>query len=212
VVLYLLGEYMNEILTVSRLQKIRRTPLFEPVSFSLVRGEGLGVYGRNGCGKTTLLDIIAGVVKPDAGEFSRAGSLGYVMQQDGFQEALSCRDNLRLEAALCALTGKTARERVQECAERCDLLAFWHKPLSRCSVGMRARLSIAAALLPAPELLLLDEAFSGLDRESYDSVKKLLREKKQAGTAIILVSHNRDDFTELCENILTLPDANRRPI
>ncbi|MDR0434002.1 MAG: ATP-binding cassette domain-containing protein [Gracilibacteraceae bacterium] len=203
---------MENILTVSRLQKIRQAPLFEPVSFSLGRGEGLGVYGRNGCGKTTLLDMIAGLVKPDAGEFNRAGRLGYVMQLDGFQNALSCRDNLRLEAALCGLTGQAAKQRVLACAEQCDILSFWRKPFSRCSTGMRARTAIAAALLPEPELLLLDEAFSGLDQESYASVKKIILEKKQAGAALILVSHVWEDFTDLCETALTLPDANRRPI
>jgi ABC-type multidrug transport system ATPase subunit len=203
---------MEKILTVSQLQKKRRVPLFEPVSFFLLRGEGLGIYGRNGCGKTTLLDILAGLTKPDAGEFTRAGRIGYVMQRDGFQDALSCRDNLRVEAALCALPGQTARARVQSCAAQCDILPFWRKRLSRCSAGMRARLSIAAALLPEPELLLLDEAFSGLDQDSYTSIKSLLREKKQAGTAMILVSHNREDFAGLCEYVLTLPEAERRPV
>ncbi|MDR1604863.1 MAG: ATP-binding cassette domain-containing protein [Gracilibacteraceae bacterium] len=202
----------NILLTVSRLQKKRGAPLFAPVSFTLGRGGGLGIYGRNGCGKTTLLDIVAGLTPPDAGEFTCSGRVGYVMQRDGFQDALSCRDNLRVEAALCALSGRTARARIQACAEQCDIVAFWRKRLSRCSVGMRARLAIAAALLPDPDILLLDEAFSGLDQESAAAVQQLLREKKQAGTALLLVSHNREDFVGLCEHVLELPEAEWRPV
>ncbi|MDR1961368.1 MAG: ATP-binding cassette domain-containing protein [Gracilibacteraceae bacterium] len=198
---------MENVLTVNHLQKTRQLPLFSPVTFSLARGEGLGVYGRNGCGKTTFLDIVAGLIKADAGEFRREGRLGYVMQRDGLQDSLSCRDNLRMEAALCALRGQTARERVRSCAARCDILSFWHKRLSLCSAGMRARLSIAAALLPDPDLLLLDEAFSGLDQEACYSVKQLLREEKQAGMALVLVSHNKEDFEGLCERVLVLPAA-----
>ncbi|MDR0852436.1 MAG: ATP-binding cassette domain-containing protein [Clostridiales Family XIII bacterium] len=203
---------MGDVLTVRSLQKIRKVPLFLPVQFSLSAGEGLGIYGHNGCGKTTLLDILAGLQKADSGAFQLNARIGYVMQTDGFQDALSCRDNLLVEAALCGLKGSAAKARVDLCAAQCDLLSFWNKRLSKCSAGMRARLSLAAALLPDPGLLLLDEAFSALDQQTYDTVKLLLQEKKRAGLAILLVSHNRDDFSGLCERVLSLPYSEVTPL
>ena len=197
-------------LSVQGISKAYKAPLFESVSFTLAAGEGLGILGHNGCGKTTLLDIIAGIQKPDAGTVVCYTPVGYVMQSDSFQDALSCQDNLRLEAALCGFKGRDAQERIQRVAAQCDTLGYLKKRLSKCSAGMRARISIAAALLPAPGLLLLDEAFSALDIESQARIKSLLTDEKARGMSLVMVSHNRDDFNGLCENILTLSSAGRQ--
>ena len=197
------------ILSVQGIAKAYKTPLFESLSFNLAAGEGLGILGHNGCGKTTLLDIIAGIQKPDEGTIERYAPVGYVMQAGSFQEALSCQDNLRLEAALCGFKARDAQDRIRQVAAQCDALGFLKKRLSKCSAGMRARISIAAALLPMPGLLLLDEAFSALDIESQTRIKNLLMDEKARGMSLMLVSHNRDDFNGLCENILTLPLAGR---
>jgi|GEM_PF-3526452 len=197
----------NVPLLVEKVTKVRGTALFSPVSFTLHAGEGIGIYGHNGCGKTTLLDMIAGVRSPDAGEIKLGVSVGYVMQSDGFQDSMTCRDNLLFEAALCGLRGQEARQRVELAAEQCGVSDFLGKRLSRCSAGMRGRLSIAAALIPKPGVLLLDEAFSALDSETHSRIKSLLFEQKESGTALVLVSHSREDFDGLCERVLTLPDG-----
>ena len=197
----------GQVLWTDKLQKIRKTPVFNPVSFSLLAGEGMGVFGHNGCGKTTLLDILAGLQKAERGEYSFCGPFGYVMQQDGFQNSLSCYDNLLLEAALCGFPDAAARQRVMLSAEQYDLLPFLKKRLSRCSAGMRARLAIAAAMLPSPKLLLLDEAFAALDEKSQKKIISLLKEHKSAGMSIVMVSHTKTDFDGLCERVLLLPEA-----
>ena len=139
-------------------------------------------------------------------------AIGYVMQKNGFQEGLSCLDNLKLEAALCGLKGQTAYERITRCVTECKLEMFIYKRVSKCSAGMRGRLAIALALIPDPDLMLLDEAFSALDEESRLHIKSLLLAKKRAGTAMLMVSHNPEDFTALCERVLKFPNEEVVPL
>ncbi|MDR0948068.1 MAG: ATP-binding cassette domain-containing protein [Lachnospiraceae bacterium] len=200
------------ILQVEGIQKNYQKPLFSPVSFILDKGEGLAISGHNGSGKTTLLDMIAGLCKPSAGVCRRHTKLGYVMNLPGFQESLSCYDNLMTEAYLCGLKQSAAKEQVLACMAQCDMLSYAHQKYKKCSAGMKARVSIAAALLGDPGLLLLDEAFNALDIETVNFVKTLLLKRKAIGTSIIMISHNRTDFDGLCERLLLLPDAEMRSL
>ena len=193
-----------------RLQGIRKAfsaDLFKPVSFALGPGEGIAVYGHNGCGKTTLLDIIAGLQKADSGVCDVHTAIGYFMQNDGLQDMLSCKDNLMLEAAMCGFSGKAAQARALACAEAFGVTAFLNRRLSKCSAGMRARVSFAAAMLASPNLLLLDEAFGALDQATREAVRSLLFEWKRKGMAFVTVSHDKSDFTGLCERVLILPGS-----
>jgi ABC-type multidrug transport system ATPase subunit len=164
----------KERLTVRELEKHHGKSLFEPLSFSLSKGEGLGIYGHSGCGKTTLLDMVAGLQRADSGECKVHGRIGYAMQNDGFQESLSCLDNLKREASLCGISGKAAKERIELCAKQCEAIPFLKKRLSKCSLGMRLKVALAAALLAEPELL-LDDEFSALDETAKVLVKSLLQ-------------------------------------
>jgi ABC-type multidrug transport system ATPase subunit len=199
---------MGNMLSVTALQKSRSASLlFQELSFTLEAGAGLGVSGHNGSGKTTLLNIIAGLDRDYTGVCQVNTTLGYIMQVDGFEENLSCLDNLLMEAALCRLPRREARSRVVDIAATCAVTEFLPKRVSQLSAGMRVRLGIAAALLPAPGLLLLDEAFSPLDKSARELVFALLRSLKKQGLALVLVSHAAGDFSGLCERVLTLPAA-----
>ncbi|MDR1559469.1 MAG: ATP-binding cassette domain-containing protein [Clostridiales bacterium] len=194
------------------LVKNHREPLFRPLTFSLAPGEGVGIVGPNGCGKTTLLDIIAGIQKPDSGTVKLSGEVGYCMQNDGFMTSMTCRDTLLMEAAICGLRGKTASARVRLCAEICGVTSYMRKRVYQCSAGMRTRLSLAAALIPGPDVLLLDETFSALDQTSRGDVKRLLLEETRKGACLLLVSHNKDDFSGLCARLLRLPESEAEPL
>jgi len=197
----------NIILELNNITKSYGKPLFRPVSFKLAAGEGLFLAGHNGSGKTTCLDIIAGITKCDSGSVSCSGKIGYVMQTDGFYGSLSCKDNLLLEAGLCGLSGKRAKQGVAAVSELCDLGDFLGRKVSKCSGGMRTRVAIAAALLGDTKLLLLDEVFSHLDIEAQDEIKAILASLKQQGIALIVVSHQRDSYDNLCELMITLPNS-----
>jgi ABC-type multidrug transport system ATPase subunit len=193
------------VLAVEKLNKLYKDTLLRAVTFTLNAGEGMGVRGCNGCGKTTLLDIIAGLKKQNGGTVSVDATVGYVMQKNGFQEGLSCMDNLRLEAALCGLKGLKANRRIYECIADCQIESFADKKVIKCSEGMRGRLAIAMSLISNPGLLLLDEAFGALDEASRQHIIDLLLKRKNAGMAILMVSHNPKDFGGLCERVLSFP-------
>ena len=198
---------MSASLILEDIQKQRGEQVFAPVSFTLLPGEGLGVFGHNGSGKTTLLDIIAGILPASSGRVTASGSVGYVMQHTGFPESLSFKDILMAEAYLSGLRGNKAREQVQLIAARLELLPFWTKRYAKGSSGMRGRLSVAAALLSKPQILLLDEAYNYLDEQSMEQTHHVLLAEKERGATIVMVSHNREHFTGLCERVLTLPSA-----
>jgi ABC-type multidrug transport system ATPase subunit len=198
---------MDAVLTLEGVCKRRGEEIFAPVSFVLGPGEGLGVFGYNGSGKTTLLDVISGIERPTAGRCVVNGTVGYVMQHAGFQESLSFKDNLLTEAYLSGLRGHQAAEQAHLAAARLEILPFWTRRYAKGSSGMRGRLSVAAALLASPQILLLDEAFSFLDERSIAQTRHVLLAEKERGAALVMVSHDRDDFSGLCERILTLPSA-----
>jgi ABC-type multidrug transport system ATPase subunit len=189
------------------LQKRFDEELFSPVNCFLRPGEGLGIFGHNGSGKTTLLDMIAGIERPTAGRCVVNGRVGYVMQHAGFQESLSFKDNLLAEAYLSGLRGTEATEQMSRIAARLEITPFWNKRYAKGSSGMRGRLSVAAALLASPQLLLLDEAFNFLDEQSSAQTHHVLKAEKERGAALVMVSHDRADFAGLCEHVLMLPSA-----
>lgn len=198
---------MTVILSVQGLQKKRDAQIFDPVSFTLAAGEGLGILGFNGSGKTTLLDIVAGLENPSAGQVHVQGRVGYAMQNAGFQDNLSFKDNLRIEALLCGLKGPAVEAEATKAAARMEVLPYWNKRYAKGSSGMKGRLGIAAAIIASPQLLLLDEAYSFLDEHSTEQAHEVLLAEKRRGAALLMVSHNPGDLQGLCERVLHLPQA-----
>ena len=197
----------QETLILQDVQKRWGEQVFSPVSCTLGPGEGLGIFGHNGSGKSTLLDIIAGLTQPSAGKVVMRGMVGYVMQHAGFVESLSFKDNLLSEAYLSGLRGQEARRQAHLAAARLEMLPFWTKRYGKGSSGMKGRLSVAAALLASPQILLLDEAFNYLDERSIEQTHHVLLAEKERGATLLMVSHNREDFVGLCERVLELPSA-----
>ncbi len=203
---------MQPTLILESVTKNRGEDLFAPVNCVLRPGDGLGVFGHNGSGKTTLLDIIAGIEKPTQGTAQANGRIGYVMQHLGFQESLSFKDNLLLEAHLSGLRGTDAKTQAQLVAARLEILPYWTKRYSKGSSGMKARLAVAASLFALPQILLLDEAFNFLDEHSREQTRHVLKAEKDRGATLVMVSHDRKDFEGLCENVLLLPSAQITPL
>jgi len=198
---------MSVLVELNEIEKRFEKPLFSPVSFSLLNGEGLALSGRNGSGKTTLLDIIAGLRRPDNGSIHVNGSIGYVMQNDGMDGLLSCKNNLRYEAALCHLSASESHKKITLLAELCGVTPFLNKRLSRCSAGMRQRVAFAAALMSDPKILLLDEAFSSLDTQSVAAMKGILISLMSEGACVIFATHIPGETDDLCSRTLMLPEA-----
>lgn len=176
------------------------------VSVTLGAGEALAILGGNGAGKSTLLRIVAFLLKPSSGRVSVFGEtrptpevkrrIGFLGHASFLYEDLSAEENLRFYAALYALGDRT-----EECLARVlgevGAEEFRHRPVRALSHGMRKKVSLARALLSDPDLLLLDEPFSGLDRESVERTRALLQDWKQRGKSLLVTTHQ----AELLEGI-----------
>ncbi len=179
------------------------------IDLAIGLGEVHGLVGPNGAGKTTLLRILLGLVTPDEGTATvlgapaapaRDGVAGFV-EAPRFYPHLTGRRNLEL---LRLLDGAPARDGVDTALERVGLHRRADTKVSGWSTGMRQRLGVAAALLRAPRLLVLDEPTSGMDPVGVADLHALVRELAATGTAVLLSSHDMLDVAALCSGVTVL--------
>ena len=186
------------------------------VSLEVFPGEILGLLGPNGAGKSTLFAILAGLLRPDAGEFFLEGRpvaagaralracAGIVFQEPGLDGKLGAEENLRLAAALHRVPLALARERIARLLAEAGLADRAREPVERLSGGMRRRLELARALVHAPALLVMDEPTTGLDAAAFEAFwKRVDALRREADTAIVLTTH-RPDEAERCDRLAVL--------
>jgi len=191
-----------------------KKPALNGVSFNVNRGDIFGLLGHNGAGKSTTLGIMLGMVYPSAGEvivdgFSvqkqRADALrkvGAIFEAPAFFDYMSGWENLRF---LTSLSGLTSTEGFDEIVDLVSLTERIHTPVGSYSHGMRQRLGVAQALIPQPEILLLDEPTDGLDPEGIREFRELvLRLRDERGLTILLNSHLLSEVEQVCDRFAIL--------
>lgn len=175
------------------------------LSFTLKRGESLGVVGRNGAGKSTLLKVLAGVTWPTAGGVATNGRLFPMIELSaGLNRELTGRENVHLLGAIMGLTRAAVEERMGDIEEFCELGRFFDVPIRKYSSGMLSRLGFAVAVNVEPEILLVDEVLAvgdpGFQQKCYGRILRML----DKGVTLILVSHAFRQIGRLCEKTLWL--------
>jgi heme exporter protein A len=182
-----------------------------PVSLTLRAGDAVALLGANGAGKSTLVSILATLVRPTSGEVlfdggrpdKRArGGIGVIAHDSLCYGDLTARENLAFFAALQHVPDAEARAR--ELLDRVSLTDAADRPARTFSRGMLQRLAIARALLHRPRLLLLDEPFTGLDREGQEMLVTVLREERARGAILVVVTHDLEPLPQLVERVLVL--------
>ncbi|MCG2863129.1 MAG: ABC transporter ATP-binding protein [Vulcanisaeta sp.] len=184
------------------------------VSFRVGWGEVYGLLGPNGAGKTTTVKILATLLIPDGGYALVNGydtvkqpqavrrSIGLVLYPDkGFYSRLSGYENLVYFGRLYGLDKRTAQARARELLEIVGLREAMDRPYEEYSLGMRARLAIARALMHDPPILILDEPTIGLDPLSAREVRELVRKLSKEGKAVLFTSHNLWEVEEVCDRV-----------
>ena len=186
------------------------------VSFTLLRGQTLGLIGPNGAGKSTTVSMLCGLLRPDSGEVLLQGvaigqgsseakrQIGLVPQDLALYEDLSARENLKLFGALYGLHGKALRSRCDEVLELTQLSERAKDLINTFSGGMKRRLNIAAALLHDPQLLILDEPTVGIDPQSRNAIFDSLELLKQQGRSLIYTSHYMEVVERLADHIVVI--------
>ncbi len=185
----------------------------DDVSFSIEKGELFGLLGPNGAGKTTSIRVMLDIFKPDQGSVAILGGpmsedkknrIGYMPEERGLYQDIPLERCLTYLGSLKGLDPAEVKSRAEGYLERFDLAAHKHKKVKELSKGMQQKAQIIATLLHRPELLIVDEPFSGLDPVNTQMVKDLLREQRQAGVTVVLCSHQMNLVEELCDRIVLI--------
>lgn len=207
---------MPDAIVVSHATKIiRGRTVLDDVTLSLPRGGIYGFSGINGSGKTMLFRAISGLIHLTSGEIDVFGqrigddvdfprSLGLVLETTGFWDESTGMKNLLMLASIKEVVGK--RE-VRKALERVGLDPDDKRPFSTYSMGMRQRLTIAQAIMEAPELLILDEPTNALDVEGIETVSRIVREEHERGCTVLVSCHNEPALEALFEREWRMVDG-----
>ncbi len=208
---------MNHTVEVSHVAKsFGATQAVADVSFAVEQGEIFGLLGPNGAGKTTTIRLILDIFRPDGGTVSildgpmteeKKDRVGYMPEERGLYQDMVLEQCLVYLGRLKGMSKGDAQQRAGVYLERFDLVQHKRKKVKELSRGMQQKAQIVSTVLHGPELLILDEPFSGLDPVNTQLVKDLMLELREAGTTIIMSTHMMRQVEELCDRIVLIDDG-----
>jgi ABC-2 type transport system ATP-binding protein len=191
----------------------------DDVSFDVGRGRLTGFVGGNGAGKTTTMRIILGVLAPDSGTVTIDGApigkavlpgFGYMPEERGLYPKMEIAEQLAYLARLHGIDKASARRRADALLERLGLAERRGDRLEALSLGNQQRVQVAAALVHDPDVLILDEPFSGLDPLAVDEVASVIAEHAARGVPVLFSSHQLDLVERLCDDLVIIADGRVR--
>ena len=175
------------------------------VSFTLRRGECLGLIGHNGAGKTTLLKMLNGLIKPDSGQIEMRGRVAALIALGaGFNPILTGRENIYVNGSVLGLTNAEIDDKIDEIIKFADIGGFIDSPVQNYSSGMAVRLGFAIAVKTNPDVLILDEVLAVGDVGFQAKCFNTLAEFREKGTSFILVSHNMHQIARYSNQVMYL--------
>jgi ABC-2 type transport system ATP-binding protein len=180
------------------------------LSLAVYPGRVFGLLGPNGAGKTTTIRMIVNITAPDSGRIEVFGRqinpelqdrIGYLPEERGLYRKMKVGDQLKFFAALKNVDGKEVDQRVDRWLARLKLTEWKNRKSSELSKGMQQKVQFASAIIHEPDLLILDEPFSGLDPVNVEVLKEVILEQRAAGKAIILSTHQMELAEKICDDI-----------
>ena len=196
-------------------KRLNDVTVLEDISLTLESGTIYGLKGKNGCGKTMLMRMMAGLIYPTSGTGSIDGeilhkdiatprSIGILIENPAFLPGYTGQRNLEL---LAGLTGKADRTQIAKTMSRVGLDPNDKRTYRKYSLGMKQRLGIACALMECPDLILLDEPINAIDEKGVPKIWEALQEEKQRGALIVLACHDTEELTSLADQIITIEEG-----
>ena len=186
------------------------------VNLAIPRGSIYGFLGPNGAGKTTTIRSIMNIILPDAGEIRLAGRpldrslsdhVGYLPEERGLYRKMKCRDQLAFLAQLKGLARREALARADRWLDRMGLGGWKDAKVETLSKGMQQKIQFAATFIFAPDLVILDEVFSGLDPLNIELLREMILEEKGKGTTILFSTHMLHEAEKICDAICLIDDG-----
>ena len=211
---------MNEnIIEVKKLNKIYdKTIAVKDLSFVINKGKIIGLLGPNGCGKTTTIAMILGLVKPTSGEVIIKGKnlekerinllekMNFISPYVELPKKLTVEENLKVYAGLYGV--KNVNKKISELVNELRLNKFLKKKTGELSSGQKNRISLAKALINDPEILMLDEPTASLDPDTGDFVRSFIENySSKTNVTILLASHNMNEVERLCDSVMMMKDG-----
>ena len=187
--------------------------VLDGISFTADAGEVVGILGANGAGKTTLLRILTRILMPDSGAILFDGhpltqddlaQIGYLPEERGLYRHMRAGEQVVYLAQLKGLSRSDAEHAAHEWFDRLEAQDWWRRPVNRLSKGMQQKVQFIASVVHNPRLLILDEPFSGFDRDNAAMLRDEIRRLSANGTAILLSTHNLDAASDLCTKTIQL--------
>lgn len=183
------------------------------ISFTVARGEKVGIIGHNGSGKTTLLKLIAGITVPTAGTIKTRGKVVSLIELGaGFHPDLTGEENIFLSGLIVGMTRDEIKKKYKKIIAFADIDRFIDAPLFTYSDGMKLRLGFAIAAHADPDILILDEGLSAGDADFQQKSARKIEEFFQKNKTILMVSHWLDYIRERCEKIIWLDQGHIREV
>ncbi|MCD7827019.1 MAG: ATP-binding cassette domain-containing protein [Clostridiales bacterium] len=194
---------------------IRRKKVLDSVSLEINSGKVIGFKGINGSGKTMLMRIVSGLIRPTEGkvfinekqlhkDISFPESIGVFIENPAFLDAYSGFENLKILASIKKTAGE---DRITEVLEQVGLGDAGKKKYRKYSLGMKQRLGIAAAVLEQPDIVILDEPTNSLDDSGVEMVKQIVLEQRDRGALVIISCHDAEILEELSDEIYTITEG-----
>ena len=192
--------------------------IVKDISFSMRRGEIFGLLGPNGAGKTTLIRLLLDIIKPDTGKINVFGELlnpaaknriGYLPEERGLYRKTGLLEMLVYLAQLKGMPKKQAHLNAESLLKSLDFYQYKNKKVEELSKGMQQQIQFLSAIIHDPELIILDEPFSGLDPVNTKIVKNKILDLRAAGKTVILSTHMMEQAQTLCNRILMLNKGRR---
>jgi len=185
----------------------------DQIAFDVREGEIYGLLGANGAGKTTTMRMVLGLIYPDEGRISYSGKdyseevisqMGYLPEERGLYPKVKVCDQLTYLAQLKGMKRKDADRELKKWLEKFNVMEYYGKKVEELSKGNQQKIQFIAAVLHQPKILVLDEAFSGLDPVNVELLKATVKELRDNGTSIVFSTHRMEHVEELCQRITIL--------
>jgi len=206
---------MESLISVEHLKKYFATQkAVDDISFKIYQGSIFGMLGPNGAGKTTLLRMITGIFYPDSGEIlfngkkfnpsNDAAYIGYMPEERGLYKRMKIGEQAIYLARLKGLSRADAVQKIRYWFEKLEMQSWWNKKVEDLSKGMSQKLQFVTTVLHEPQLIILDEPFSGLDPVNANLIKDEIYRLSQKGSTIVFSTHRMEQVEEICDHIVLI--------
>ena len=202
------GSQLKERLLSFRRNRFEKRQVLKGISFTVKKGEAIGLIGRNGCGKSTTLKLLTRIMYPDSGTITMNGRVSSLIELGaGFHPDMSGRENIYTNAAIFGLTKKEIDARIDDIIRFSELEKFIDDPVRTYSSGMYMRLAFSVAINVDADILLIDEILAVGDANFQSKCFSRLKEIKARGTTIVIVSHSLGQIEQICDRSIWIYDG-----